>query len=471
MARSITALRETQYGRMAMAIFRFISILLFMGLTACSSLEPQPGEYGSENYPEVRTGDYDLIILSPTAAGIPEAVTGKIQVERWDNMSSYQLSTLLRASSYPDSPDATQRKSSFFYRPQVDNIGARLRAELFPQVDGLYSFTARVKGSAKVWLSTNESSSNKRLIIDANQTEKADAAAIITETTPIGFMLSAGQRYFVEVQFKSVAAKDFFELKWLVPNTDEAIRIPGEVLAHYPAGYEESDQAEFGYGYGSGYQAGYQDAVLGIEYDASYPAIDSDLDSIPDKWEIALGYDPLDATDAALDDDGDGLTTAYEYWAGTEPLVIDSDGDQVPDGFELQNGGNPTSSSDSAIMMAAWTATGGTGTTDGSDSGDSSASGSGSGEVITAAITLNWSTPNEREDGTQLSSSEIAKFIVNYGTSADNLSSQVEINDPGATRFTISDLIAGQTYYMTMITVDTNNLLSQPSQVVQVTAQ
>lgn len=44
---------------------------------------------------------------------------------------------------------------------------------------------------------------------------------------------------------------------------------------------------------------------------------DADNDGIPDRIEIALGLDPLDPNDAALDMDGDGSTNLEEYIAGT----------------------------------------------------------------------------------------------------------------------------------------------------------
>ena len=55
---------------------------------------------------------------------------------------------------------------------------------------------------------------------------------------------------------------------------------------------------------------------------------DSDLDLIPDQWEIKYGLDPLDPNDAALDGDYDGTTALQEFEEGTIPLqVLDIDGD------------------------------------------------------------------------------------------------------------------------------------------------
>lgn len=47
---------------------------------------------------------------------------------------------------------------------------------------------------------------------------------------------------------------------------------------------------------------------------------DTDLDTLPDKWELANGLNPNLDTDTALDADSDGHSNKIEYWACTNPL-------------------------------------------------------------------------------------------------------------------------------------------------------
>lgn len=51
---------------------------------------------------------------------------------------------------------------------------------------------------------------------------------------------------------------------------------------------------------------------------------DDDNDGMPDTWETENGLNPLDATDASLDPDGDNLTNLQEYQGDTNPNVSDA---------------------------------------------------------------------------------------------------------------------------------------------------
>jgi len=76
---------------------------------------------------------------------------------------------------------------------------------------------------------------------------------------------------------------------------------------------------------------------------------DSDGDEIVDGTEIALGLDPFDPADAALDPDEDGLTNREEAFYGTMLDNADSDGDELRDLAEIVAGLDPLRAADAEL--------------------------------------------------------------------------------------------------------------------------
>jgi RHS repeat-associated protein len=77
--------------------------------------------------------------------------------------------------------------------------------------------------------------------------------------------------------------------------------------------------------------------TLAQEYAAgtSPNSADTDGDGLPDGWEVSHGLAVNDPTNATMDTDSDGLNNLAEFLAGTSPVNPDSDADQMPDGYEV----------------------------------------------------------------------------------------------------------------------------------------
>ncbi|TRY32338.1 S8 family serine peptidase [Aliiglaciecola sp. M165] len=73
----------------------------------------------------------------------------------------------------------------------------------------------------------------------------------------------------------------------------------------------------------------------GFESLAIEVTVDSDGDGINDFWEIQYGLDPSDPSDAALDNDSDGLSNLQEFMLRTDPTSIDTDNDGLTDNEEV----------------------------------------------------------------------------------------------------------------------------------------
>jgi MYXO-CTERM domain-containing protein len=78
-----------------------------------------------------------------------------------------------------------------------------------------------------------------------------------------------------------------------------------------------------------------------LEWDLEVQLLDEDGDGLSDNWEVLVGLDPTDGSDAATDPDGDGRTSSVEYADGTDPLAYDGPGVPVPlspaDGDEVDH--------------------------------------------------------------------------------------------------------------------------------------
>ena len=74
-------------------------------------------------------------------------------------------------------------------------------------------------------------------------------------------------------------------------------------------------------------------------------------------------------------------------------------------------------------------------------------------ETQTGSITLNWTAPVTRADGSPIALSEIAGFTIHYGTSMGSYPNMLNVDDGSATSATIADLQVG-TYYLVATTRD-----------------
>lgn len=88
--------------------------------------------------------------------------------------------------------------------------------------------------------------------------------------------------------------------------------------------------------------------------------------------------------------------------------------------------------------------------------------------VNTGSVSLSWTAPVTRADGTPLSLADIGGFYIYYGESEGSYPNRVELDDGAAQAVTLNDIPVGA-YYMVMTTYDVNGHESSYSQVVKKT--
>ena len=111
--------------------------------------------------------------------------------------------------------------------------------------------------------------------------------------------------------------------------------------------------------------------------------------------------------------------------------------------------------------------TGTTGTTTTSSTGSTTSSpksstSSTASSTATGKISLSWTAPVSRTDGTPLSMSEIAGYRVHYGTSPGKYPNHVNITNGSLQSATVTGVPVG-TYYVAMSTYDASGLESSYS--------
>jgi len=154
----------------------------------------------------------------------------------------------------------------------------------------------------------------------------------------------------------------------------------------------------------------------------SSPDISSLNDGIPDIYKLRYGL-PLLQPSADLVMNNEGITVQEAYESGLHPYTLEI-----------------VSEPDAPTTAPAPT------------------------EPATSTVTLKWSAPGTRVDGSSIALSEISHYEINYGQSPDSLNREARA-EPDETEYTLQDLTQGS-WYFTIRVVDTDGLTSQPSDTV-----
>jgi hypothetical protein len=121
------------------------------------------------------------------------------------------------------------------------------------------------------------------------------------------------------------------------------------------------------------------------------------------------------------------------------------------------------------IIVAQTVACGGGGGSGGSNS-SSGNNVSDSVVVPTGSVTLGWTAPATRADGTPLSLADIDGFRIYYGESAGDYTDSVEVADGTAQTVTVNDIPVG-TYHVAITAFDANGSESGFSSEIPMTVQ
>ena len=139
----------------------------------------------------------------------------------YTNIVGANVTDLTANARFPNAPDAADSvpslESQYLPDGAADNYGQRLTGWLVPPRTGSYAFYLAADDAAQVYLSTDESPSNKRLILEATSwspdrtwTRKSPDIALV-----------AGSYYYLEVLHKEESGGDNVAVAWKLPGGTE----------------------------------------------------------------------------------------------------------------------------------------------------------------------------------------------------------------------------------------------------------
>lgn len=161
--------------------------------------------------------------------------------------------------------------------------------------------------------------------------------------------------------------------------------------------------------------------------------VDTDADGIPDTWELRNGLSPW-RDDASEVNNDSGISNIDAFNASLSPWTLEP----------LASPESPTVDNGSTTSPAP-------------------------SEPDTGSVTLSWTAPLTRVDGSSISLSEIQNYEILYGSSPDNLSNRVMV-DGSQTSAEVTGLSPG-TWYFSIRVIDTDGLTSENSEVLTHTIQ
>ncbi len=161
--------------------------------------------------------------------GLP---TGVIQREYWDEVSGSGINALTKHKQFPDKPTGSGLLTRFEGPVNwKDQYGSRIRGYIHPPATGNYVFSMAADDHAELWLSSNETPSDKKRIIQLDRWTPSRNWDKYPEQKSKPITLEAGKRYYIEALHYEARVDDCFAVGWQLPDGTQERPIPGTRLS------------------------------------------------------------------------------------------------------------------------------------------------------------------------------------------------------------------------------------------------
>ncbi len=167
---------------------------------------------------------------------VPAEPMGLLSVREYHGIGGGALGALFSNAKFPDTPDVSTF-ATYFEWPNSgdievppasnirDNYGWSMMGYIYPPETGEYIFALATDDNSQLWLSTDESPANAKLI--ASQGGWQPVRDYRTETTSSEVVLEAGSVYFIELVIKEGGGGDNAAVAWSLPSDGPSEVEPG----------------------------------------------------------------------------------------------------------------------------------------------------------------------------------------------------------------------------------------------------
>jgi cytochrome c peroxidase len=166
---------------------------------------------------------------------------GTITRQVWTGISGTGLASLTGLPSYPNSPSTTNELTSFEAQSNwANDYGTRIIGYLHAPITGMYTFWIATDDNGELWLSSNDSASNKQKIASISNWAGIRNWTKFPSQKSVNIPLQAGQRYYIEALQKEGGGGDNIAVAWQQPGGSLEV-IPGKYLSPIDDVNESSD--------------------------------------------------------------------------------------------------------------------------------------------------------------------------------------------------------------------------------------
>jgi hypothetical protein len=155
--------------------------------------------------------DFQNVTVSPGCSG-----TGNIFQEIWVNAAG----TDVRTFDFATTPNGGSRQFSNFETTQyyANNYASRMRAQVCVPQSGTYTFWISSDDYSELYLSTDETEANKKLIAWVYGATQFKNYEKYPSQKSVQISLQAGSKYYIEARHKEGNGNDFVSVGWQLPD-------------------------------------------------------------------------------------------------------------------------------------------------------------------------------------------------------------------------------------------------------------